>query len=78
MSKFFFLSFFSYIYFLSVMLIAYYVFRLILDRGELMTKEQLDVSNLTAGTKSEDQNPQVSFSPSIKYAASDEFTRKYP
>ncbi|KYN19197.1 Neuralized-like protein 4 [Trachymyrmex cornetzi] len=52
--------------------------RLILDRGELMTKEQLDVSNLTAGTKSEDQNPQVSFSPSIKYAASDEFTKKYP
>ncbi|XP_011877587.1 PREDICTED: neuralized-like protein 4 isoform X2 [Vollenhovia emeryi] len=52
--------------------------RLILDRGELMTKEQLDLSNLTAGTKSEDQNPQVSFSPSIKYAASDEFTRKYP
>lgn len=52
--------------------------RLILDRGELMTKEQLDVSNLTAGVKSEDQNPQVSFSPSIKYAASDEFTRKYP
>jgi len=43
-----------------------------------MTKEQLDVSNLTAGTKSEDQNPQVSFSPSIKYAASDEFTKKYP
>jgi len=53
-------------------------FRLILDRGELMTKEQLDVSNLTAGTKSEDQNPQVSFSPNIKYAASDEFTKKYP
>ncbi|XP_012233137.1 neuralized-like protein 4 isoform X2 [Linepithema humile] len=52
--------------------------RLILDRGELMTKEQLDVNNLTAGVKSEDQNPQVSFSPSIKYAASDEFTRKYP
>lgn len=43
-----------------------------------MTKEQLDLSNLTAGTKSEDQNPQVSFSPSIKCAASDEFTRKYP
>ncbi|XP_011253372.1 neuralized-like protein 4 [Camponotus floridanus] len=52
--------------------------RLILDRGELMTKEQLDVSNLTAGIKSEDQNLQVSFSPSIKCAASDEFTRKYP
>lgn len=52
--------------------------RLILDRGELMTKEQLDVSNLTSGTKSEDQNPQVMFSPAVKYAASDEFTRKYP
>lgn len=43
-----------------------------------MTKEQLDVSNLTSGTKSEDQNPQVMFSPAVKYAASDEFTRKYP
>ncbi|KOC67724.1 Neuralized-like protein 4 [Habropoda laboriosa] len=52
--------------------------RLILDTGELMTKEQLDVSNLTMNTKAEDQNPQVVFSPSIKYAASEEFTRKYP
>ncbi|XP_011150194.1 neuralized-like protein 4 isoform X2 [Harpegnathos saltator] len=52
--------------------------RLILDRGELMTKEQLDMSNLAMSIKSEDQNPQVSFSPSIKYAVSDEFTRKYP
>ncbi|KYN07792.1 Neuralized-like protein 4 [Cyphomyrmex costatus] len=52
--------------------------RLILDRGELMTKEQLDVSNLTTGIKSEDQNPQVSFSPSIKYATSYQFTKKYP
>lgn len=43
-----------------------------------MTKEQLDMSNLAMTIKSEDQNPQVSFSPSIKYAASDEFTRKYP
>lgn len=56
----------------------YYMFRLILDSGELMTKEQLDVSNLTASTKSEDENLQVSFSPSIKYADSDEFTRTYP
>nr|XP_012135898.1 PREDICTED: uncharacterized protein LOC100874771 isoform X5 [Megachile rotundata] len=52
--------------------------RLILDTGELMTKEQLDVSNLTMNIKAEDQNPQVTFSPSIKYAASEEFTRKYP
>ncbi|CAL7942693.1 unnamed protein product [Xylocopa violacea] len=52
--------------------------RLILDTGELMTKEQLDVSNLTMNIKTEDQNPQVAFSPSIKYAASEEFTRKYP
>ncbi|XP_076684468.1 neuralized E3 ubiquitin protein ligase 4 [Andrena cerasifolii] len=52
--------------------------RLILDTGELMTKEQLDVSNLTMNIKSKDQNPQVVFSPSIKYAASEEFTRKYP
>lgn len=43
-----------------------------------MTKEQLDVSNLTTNIKAEDQNPQVTFSPSIKYAASEEFTRKYP
>ncbi|XP_076236666.1 neuralized E3 ubiquitin protein ligase 4 isoform X2 [Calliopsis andreniformis] len=52
--------------------------RLILDTGELMTKEQLDFSNLTMNMKSEDQNPQVVFSPSIRYAASEEFTRKYP
>nr|XP_033337395.1 neuralized-like protein 4 [Megalopta genalis] len=52
--------------------------RLILDTGELMTKEQLDVSNLTMNMKTEDQNPQVVFSPSIKYAASEEFTKKYP
>ncbi|KAK1117500.1 hypothetical protein K0M31_016533 [Melipona bicolor] len=52
--------------------------RLILDTGELMTKEQLDVSNLTMNIKTEDQNPQVVFSPSIKYAASEEFTKKYP
>ncbi|XP_076180899.1 neuralized E3 ubiquitin protein ligase 4 [Ptiloglossa arizonensis] len=52
--------------------------RLILDTGELMTKEQLDVSNLTMNIKAEDQNPQVVFSPNIKYAASEEFTRKYP
>ncbi|KAK9298978.1 hypothetical protein QLX08_007891 [Tetragonisca angustula] len=52
--------------------------RLILDTGELMTKEQLDVSNLTMNIKTEDQNPQVVFSPSIKYAASEEFSKKYP
>ncbi|KZC09170.1 Neuralized-like protein 4 [Dufourea novaeangliae] len=52
--------------------------RLILDTGELMTKEQLDVSNVTMNAKAEDQNPQVAFSPSIKYAASEEFTRRYP
>ncbi|XP_014472796.1 PREDICTED: neuralized-like protein 4 isoform X2 [Dinoponera quadriceps] len=54
--------------------------RLILDRGELMTKEQLDMSNLAMSIKSEEQNPQVSFSPSIKYyaAAFDEFNEKYP
>ncbi|OAD58573.1 Neuralized-like protein 4 [Eufriesea mexicana] len=52
--------------------------RLILDTGELMTKEQLDMSNLTMNIKTEDQNPQVAFSPSIKYAASEEFTKKYP
>lgn len=43
-----------------------------------MTKEQLDVSNLAMNIKAEDQNPQVVFSPGIKYAASEEFTRKYP
>ncbi|XP_012173117.2 neuralized-like protein 4 isoform X1 [Bombus terrestris] len=52
--------------------------RLILDTGELMTKEQLDMSNLTMNIKTEDQNPQVVFSPSIKYAASEEFTKRYP
>ncbi|XP_031830044.2 neuralized E3 ubiquitin protein ligase 4 [Nomia melanderi] len=52
--------------------------RLILDTGELMTKEQLDISNFTMNMKAEDQNPQVIFSPSIKYATSEEFTRKYP
>lgn len=70
-----------YIYILYVCIILTYIwgiYRLILDRGELMTKEQLDVSNLTTGIKSEDQNLQVSFSPSVKYAASDEFTRKFP
>lgn len=53
-------------------------FRLILDTGELMTKEQLDMSNLTMNIKTEDQNPQVVFSPSIKYAASEEFSKRYP
>ncbi|XP_012271059.1 neuralized-like protein 4 isoform X2 [Orussus abietinus] len=52
--------------------------RWILDRGELLTKEQLDTSNLTTSINSEDQNPQVVFSPNIKYAASEEFTSKYP
>lgn len=52
--------------------------RLILDTGELIPKEQLDLSNLTMNIKMEDQNPQVVFSPSIKYAASEEFTKKYP
>ncbi|XP_043671711.1 neuralized-like protein 4 [Vespula pensylvanica] len=51
--------------------------RLILDRGELMTKEQLDASNLIC-TKNEVQNPQVIFSPNINYAASEEFVKKYP
>ncbi|XP_043280017.1 neuralized-like protein 4 isoform X2 [Venturia canescens] len=52
--------------------------RWILDRGELLTKEQLDTSNLTTIINTEDQNPQVVFSPNIKYAASVESTRKYP
>ncbi|XP_046742176.1 neuralized-like protein 4 [Diprion similis] len=51
--------------------------RWILDRGELLTKEQLDTSNLTTTINSDDQNPQVVFSPNIKYAASKEFASKY-
>ncbi|XP_066581043.1 neuralized-like protein 4 [Prorops nasuta] len=53
------------------------VIRLILDRGELLTKEQLDANNLTASMKSEEQNAQVIFSPNIKYATSEEFTKRY-
>ncbi|XP_015586465.1 neuralized-like protein 4 [Cephus cinctus] len=52
--------------------------RWILDRGELLTKEQLHMSTLTTGINSEDVNPQVVFSPNIKYAASEEFTTRYP
>ncbi|XP_012261174.2 neuralized-like protein 4 isoform X1 [Athalia rosae] len=52
--------------------------RWILDRGELLTKEQLDTSNLIASLNTDDQNPQVVFSPNIKYAASEEFAIKYP
>ncbi|KAG7212691.1 hypothetical protein KM043_012968 [Ampulex compressa] len=52
--------------------------RLILDRGELMTKEQLDLGSLMTNLKTEEQNPQVVFSPSIKYAASEEFARECP
>ncbi|XP_044577539.1 neuralized-like protein 4 isoform X2 [Cotesia glomerata] len=52
--------------------VAYYGTRLdsirwILDRGELLPMEQLDTSNLTTIIDSEDQNPQVVFSPNIKY-----------
>ncbi|KAK0166865.1 hypothetical protein PV327_004339 [Microctonus hyperodae] len=63
--------------------IAYYGTRLdsirwILDRGELLPMEQLDISNLTTIINSEDQNPQVIFSPNIKHVASNECSRKYP
>ncbi|OXU27740.1 hypothetical protein TSAR_003159 [Trichomalopsis sarcophagae] len=51
--------------------------RWILDRGELLTKEQLDTDSLTTGTSTEDQNPQVVFSPNIKCASSEEFTKQY-
>lgn len=53
-------------------------FRWILDRGELLPMEQLDISNLTTIINSEDQNPQVIFSPNIKHVASNECSRKYP
>lgn len=43
-----------------------------------MTVEQLDTSNLTTIINSEGQNPQVIFSPNIKYVGSDEGSRKYP
>ncbi|XP_051170351.1 neuralized-like protein 4 [Leptopilina boulardi] len=52
--------------------------RRILDRGELLTKEQLDMSNLTTSVNSEDQNPQVVFSPNIKHAGTEDFTKQYP
>lgn len=65
------------LYLTSVEYIFFY-FRWILDRGELLTKEQLDTSNLTTTVNSEDQNPQVVFSPNIKYAGSEDFTRQYP
>ncbi|XP_063987913.1 neuralized-like protein 4 [Diachasmimorpha longicaudata] len=63
--------------------VAFYGIRLnairwILDRGELLTVEQLDTSNLMTIINSEGQNPQVIFSPRIKYVTSDECSRKYP
>ncbi|XP_034946058.1 neuralized-like protein 4 [Chelonus insularis] len=62
--------------------VAYYRTRLdsirwILDRGELLPMEQLITSNLTAIINSENQNPQVVFSPNIKYVTSNECTKKY-
>ncbi|XP_008559824.1 neuralized-like protein 4 [Microplitis demolitor] len=62
--------------------VAYYGTRLdsirwILDRGELLPMEQLDTSNLTTIINTENQNPQVVFSPNIKYVAS-EGIKKYP
>lgn len=50
--------------------------RWILDRGELLSKEQLNNDCLTSIVSSEDQNPQVVFSPNIKGANSGEFAKK--
>lgn len=60
------------------MFIFFLFCRRILDRGELLTKEQLDMSNLTTSVNSEDQNPQVVFSPNIKHAGTEDFTKQYP
>lgn len=55
----------------------FFFFRSILDNGKLLTREKLDTDWLTIDTINDNQNPQVVFSPNIKWVNSEDYNKQY-